>query len=216
MRDAEQVLDTIDQPVRREIVVSRSRFIADLAPVADVADADALVAAARRELHDARHHCFAYVLGAHGQQSRSNDDGEPAGTAGAPMLAVLQGAQLTDVAVVVTRYFGGTLLGAGGLVRAYSGAVTHALDAVRRVRRRRLAVFQVHAAHADAGQLEHRLRIWAATVDGRVEPGVYDTGGVTIEVAAPPAAHDALRTLLDASGIAQRCEDVGERIQSMP
>jgi putative IMPACT (imprinted ancient) family translation regulator len=94
------LLDTIARTVRSETVVTRSRFIATLAPVADEAAADDMIAAVRREFHDARHHCTAMVLGPAGQRQRSNDDGEPAGTAGAPMLAVLRGSELTDVEVI--------------------------------------------------------------------------------------------------------------------
>lgn len=210
-----RVLDTIAGVVRRETIVTRSRFIADLAPVTHATEAEDLVQAARREFHGARHHCAAYVIGPQGEYTKSSDDGEPAGTAGAPMLAVLEGAGLSDVAVVVTRYFGGTLLGAGGLVRAYGGAVTDALGAARRVRRRRMAICNVGAGHADAGQLEHRLRTWAATVNGQVAPGSYDAEGVTIEVALPPNVVDQLQALVDASGLARGLEQLGHRIEEL-
>jgi putative IMPACT (imprinted ancient) family translation regulator len=145
--EAQRHLDTIAEQVRVEQVVTRSRFIATLAPVVDEAAADATIAAVRNEFHDARHHCTAMVLGPDGQRQRSNDDGEPAGTAGAPMLAVLRGAEVTDVVAVVTRYFGGTLLGAGGLVRAYGGAVTAALAEAQRVARVPVARFELASSH---------------------------------------------------------------------
>ncbi len=88
-------------------------------PVPSVAAADAVVARVRKEHWDARHHCVALVVGPHADQQRSTDDGEPSGTAGIPMLEVLRHRHVTDVVAVVTRYFGGVLLGAGGLVRAY-------------------------------------------------------------------------------------------------
>lgn len=213
--DDGRVLDTIAHAVRRETVVTRSRFIADLAPVASAAEAEDLVQMARREFHDARHHCIAYVLGPDGAYTKSSDDGEPAGTAGAPMLAVLEGARLADVAVVVTRYFGGTLLGAGGLVRAYGGAVTDALGVVRRVPRRRMAIWKVEAGHAQGGQLEHRLRTWAATVNGQVAPGNYDADGVAIEVALPPDVADQLQAFVNATGQARHLEEVGHRIERL-
>ncbi len=104
-----------------------SRFIARLAPAADVAAAEAFVAAERKRDPDATHHCFAWRVG-RPPAERSSDDGEPAGTAGPPMLSALRGAGVTDVVAVVTRWFGGTKLGKGGLVRAYGGVVRAALE----------------------------------------------------------------------------------------
>lgn len=195
-----ELLDTIAGRVRAEIEVTRSRFVATLAPVGGRDDVERLVTEVRTAFHDASHHCVASVLGPDGRSTRSNDDGEPAGTAGAPMLAVLSGAGLTDVAAVVTRYFGGTLLGAGGLVRAYGDAVRAAVERSSRVRRQRVRVVSVHAAHAAAGRLEHRLRTWAADRHAVVAPGHYDADGVRLEVAAPLTAVGDLQALLAASG----------------
>uniref|UniRef100_UPI0039EEFE92 IMPACT family protein n=1 Tax=Sinomonas sp. G460-2 TaxID=3393464 RepID=UPI0039EEFE92 len=122
---------TIDGEHRHELEIKRSRFITVLRRAETEDEARALVAELRREFHDARHHCSAFVLGPDRTAQRSNDDGEPSGTAGIPMLeALLKGAtldgaaDLSDVAAVVVRYFGGILLGAGGLVRAYSESVS--------------------------------------------------------------------------------------------
>ena len=112
----------------------------------------------RKEHWDARHHCSAFVIGPDAALQRSSDDGEPAGTAGAPMLEVLRGAEVCDVAAVVTRWFGGTLLGAGGLVRAYGDAVRAALDEVGTVRRSLLHELALEVDHADAGRVESDLR----------------------------------------------------------
>lgn len=210
-----EVLDTVAASVREEIVVERSRFITDLVPVVDVASAEAVLTDARRELHDARHHCSAWVLGSRGEQHRASDDGEPAGTAGAPMLAVLRGAALTDVAVVVTRYFGGTLLGAGGLVRAYGDAVRAALHSVRRVRRLVVERARIEVGHADAGRLEHRVRTWAATCGGQVESSEYGALGVSLTIVVPDDRVDSLRALLDASGITNRLEPLGRTVRDL-
>lgn len=115
--------------VRIEETILRSRFITTLAPAPTVDAARAFVAAVRAEFSDATHNCWAYVVGAPGSTAQigMSDDGEPAGTAGKPMLNVLLGSGLGDVAAVVTRYFGGAKLGPGGLVRAYSGGVKAAL-----------------------------------------------------------------------------------------
>ena len=108
-----------------EYVEKRSRFIGQLWPVADEAEALARIAAVKKEHYDARHNCFAYVL--RGGAVRYSDDGEPQGTAGQPILAVLNGAEVQNVCCTVTRYFGGVLLGTGGLVRAYTAAAKAAL-----------------------------------------------------------------------------------------
>ncbi len=156
---------TIDGEHRHELEVKRSRFITVLRRAETEEDARALVAGLRREFHDARHHCSAFVLGPDRDTQRSSDDGEPAGTAGIPMLEALLKremhdgvADLSDVAAVVVRYFGGILLGAGGLVRAYSESVSAALGTAPLVRRERLRILGVEAPHAGAGRLENDLR----------------------------------------------------------
>ena len=113
-----------------EIVEKISRFIAEVFPVSNEEEAFAHVEEIRKKHWDARHHCWAYVIGRNPAAERMSDDGEPAGTAGKPILEVLRGKKLTDVFVVVTRYVGGTLLGTGGLVRAYTSAAAEASIAV--------------------------------------------------------------------------------------
>ena len=112
-----------------EITEKKSRFIATVASVSSADEANEMIASLRKQYWDARHNCCAMIIGERGEFSRCSDDGEPAGTAGRPMLAVLSGAGVTNVCVVVTRYFGGVLLGTGGLVRAYSKAVQEGLNA---------------------------------------------------------------------------------------
>ncbi|WP_427131875.1 IMPACT family protein [Pseudarthrobacter sp. S9] len=150
---------------RREIEVRRSRFITVLCRTGDEESARRVLAGLRKEFHDARHHCSAFVLGPDREVQRSNDDGEPSGTAGIPMLEALLKreptpgvADLSDVTAVVVRYFGGILLGAGGLVRAYSESVSGALDLAPLVQRRRLRICSVRVPHAAAGRLENDLR----------------------------------------------------------
>ncbi|GAT71877.1 YigZ family protein [Microbacterium hydrocarbonoxydans] len=153
---------TIASGVEHELVIKKSRFIAQLAPVSSVEEADAVIAGIRKRYWDARHNCSAMVTGLLGDQARSSDDGEPSGTAGIPMLEVLRRRELTDVVAVVTRYFGGVKLGAGGLVRAYSSAVSEALDLATLVRREALTQVTVDVPHADAGRFDNLLRDWAA------------------------------------------------------
>ena len=120
---------TVRRPSRYEPERTKgSRFFASIAPVQDIAAAEAHVAALRAEFRDATHHCFAWRLGHAGEDFRSSDDGEPSGSAGRPILLQIEGHDLTNTAVVVTRYFGGTKLGVGGLMRAYGGACGQALD----------------------------------------------------------------------------------------
>ncbi len=143
---------------RSEIKVRRSRFIATVVRVVTEADARAAIDRLRTEHWQASHHCSAWRIGEGGRSQRSSDDGEPSGTAGIPMLEVLKRRDVTDVVAIVTRYFGGTLLGAGGLIRAYGQAVTAVLGEVGIVERRPLAVVAVRASHQDAGRLDNALR----------------------------------------------------------
>lgn len=141
-----------------EVVVSRSRFLCVLERVEDEVSARAVVEQERRAHWDARHHCSAFILGPERSIERSSDDGEPPGTGGAPMLEVLRGRQLSDVVAVVTRWFGGTLLGTGGLGRAYADAVRAALDVTTLVQRVEQELCEVTVDLAGAGRLEHELR----------------------------------------------------------
>lgn len=157
---------TIAAAVSHELVIRKSRFLAHAAPVGSVAEAEAVIADVRRRHWDARHNCTAMITGLHGEQARSSDDGEPSGTAGVPMLEVLRQRHLTDLVVVVTRYFGGIKLGAGGLVRAYSSAVSECLDGARLVERRELTEALLTVEHADAGRVDNLLREWIAAHGG--------------------------------------------------
>jgi uncharacterized YigZ family protein len=149
---------TIARTGEAEVEVKRSRFLCTLERVEDEAAARAVVERARRTHWDARHHCSAFVLGPGGAVERSSDDGEPAGTAGAPMLEVLRGHEVSDVVAVVTRWFGGTLLGAGGLVRAYGDAVRLALADAGTLTRELVRELTLEVDHADAGRVESELR----------------------------------------------------------
>lgn len=155
--------------------------------------ARALVAGLRREFHDARHHCSAFVLGPDRDIQRSSDDGEPSGTAGIPMLEALIRREtapgvtdLSDVSAVVVRYFGGILLGAGGLVRAYSESVSSALELAPLVRRSRLRVCSVEVAHSGAGRLENDLRA-AGYVMAETSYGARNT---VLRIALPDQADE--------------------------
>ncbi|NLG56119.1 MAG: YigZ family protein [Rhodococcus sp.] len=151
-----------------ETVVRNSRFIAVARRINDEGAARAFVEQQQRQYPDARHHCYAYVIGdaVHDRVERSSDDGEPGGTAGVPMLQVLHHRDLVNLAVVVIRYFGGIKLGAGGLVRAYTGAVTAALDTAPLVERVRGEVFTLAVDHSEVGRIESELRARSVSVLG--------------------------------------------------
>ncbi|WP_258064493.1 YigZ family protein [Arthrobacter sp. ZGTC131] len=183
---------------RHEMDIKRSRFITVLRRADNEDDARALVADLRREFRDARHHCSAFVLGPDRDVQRSSDDGEPSGTAGIPMLEALIRREtapgvtdLSDVSAVVVRYFGGILLGAGGLVRAYSESVSAALELAPLVQRRRLRICAVRVPHAAAGRLENDLRSSGYVM---AETG-YEPRSTVLRLALP----DAPDTLAEAA-----------------
>ena len=189
---------TIARDAEAEIEVKRSRFLCTLVRVEDEAAARAVVERLRKEHWDAGHHCSAFRIGPPpGAVERSSDDGEPAGTAGAPMLEVLRGAGVSDVVAVVTRWFGGTLLGAGGLVRAYGDAVRAALDEAGTLRRSLLREHLLELDHADAGRVESELRTRGiAVLDTRTAPGCRSSSGsrrTRSRDCAPPGRADRRR-----------------------
>ena len=177
--------------------VSRSRFVTTLAPAPTVDAAHAFVARVRAEFPDATHNCWAFVVGPPGSTGRvgMSDDGEPHGTAGRPMLTALLHSGVGDVAAVVTRYYGGTKLGTGGLVRAYGGGVASALATLPTAERvtwvRRVAVVDYPAVAV--------VRQLVAAHGGRVAGEVY-AGDVRFDLQLPEAAADTFaRALRDAT-----------------
>lgn len=149
-----------------DLEIKRSHFLGLAARTTSEAQAREFIASRRALYPDARHHCSAFIVANPGATptERSNDDGEPSGTAGKPMLEVLRGSQIFDVTVVVTRYFGGTLLGTGGLVRAYSQATAQALEQLSLCRRSQQYLWQLRAPVAEAGRIEAELRAGGANI----------------------------------------------------
>lgn len=167
---------TINDIVEHEIEIRRSRFICALAPVDSEERAREFIAERRRRFADATHNCTAYVIGT--DLRKADDDGEPGGTAGTPMLEMLTRRGFADVVAVVTRYFGGVLLGAGGLARAYGGVVGETLDRAETVEMVPATIASVTIDHAHAGRLENDLRTSPYPLRG-VDYGAH----VTFEVA---------------------------------
>jgi uncharacterized YigZ family protein len=188
---------TIARDGEAEIEVKRSRFRCHVARVDGEEAARSVVDDARRTHWDARHHCSAFRIGPAGDVQRSSDDGEPSGTAGAPMLEVLARRGVTDVVAVVTRWFGGTLLGTGGLVRAYSDAVTAALDHVGTRDRLLMRRLHVHVDHATAGRLDGTIRNAGITV----HDVAFGPSEAVLHIAVPADAVD--RTLADLASWSQ-------------
>lgn len=138
-----------------ELTEKKSRFIATVRPVEREEDALSFIEEMRKKYWDARHNCYAYTIGENREFTRASDDGEPSGTAGRPMLDVLLGEKLYNTAVVVTRYFGGVLLGTGGLVRAYSGAVQAGLAASTVIEKTRGTILAVTTDYTGIGKIQY-------------------------------------------------------------
>ncbi len=148
---------TVYEGKQGEIEEKKSRFIASVAHVETEEEAIRFVEATRKKYYDARHNCYAYCLGKKGDQMRCSDDGEPSQTAGKPMLDVLIGQQLCDTVVVVTRYFGGTLLGTGGLVRAYTAATQEGLKNSTIIEKRLAEQFWITVDYSAIGKLLYMI-----------------------------------------------------------
>ncbi|WGG45442.1 YigZ family protein [Rossellomorea sp. DA94] len=141
-----------------EITIERSRFITYVNRVETEEEAQEFIASIKKKHHDANHNCSAYMIGEQNMIQKANDDGEPSGTGGVPMLEVLKKRDLKDTVVVVTRYFGGIKLGAGGLIRAYGRAVSEGLNATGIVERRLMRVMKTKIDYTWLGKVENEVR----------------------------------------------------------
>ena len=146
---------TINEGGIGEKTEKKSRFIATVRPIETEEDALAFLEEMKKKYWDARHNCYAYSVGTNREFTRCSDDGEPSGTAGRPMLDVILGEEIYNVAVVVTRYFGGVLLGTGGLVRAYSKAVQEGLAASTVILKQKGIVLQITTDYTGIGKIQY-------------------------------------------------------------
>lgn len=207
-------------PIRHEIEIKRSRFIACLSPAPDDDTARSFVAAIKREFHDARHCPSAYLLGARRVTQHSSDDGEPAGTAGAPMIAALSHhltptgqAELSDVVAVVVRYFGGIKLGAGGLNRAYGGAVTQGLERSSMVAWQPMTLLDAGVPLTQAGKYEAALR----SSDLHVQATRWEEGQCVVQIAVrPDDMDDSLALIASVTSGAAHVIEAGQQWVSTP
>lgn len=140
------------------VVEKKSKFIASVYPVSTVEEAEALLNKLRKKYYDARHNCFAYQIGSRNEFQKSSDDGEPQGTAGKPILEVLKNEDIKDTLICVTRYFGGTLLGTGGLVRAYGKAAKEGLLDAGIIERRQVKLYSMNVPYTLSGKVQYLLQ----------------------------------------------------------
>lgn len=148
---------TINDIFDGEIKVKKSRFLCQLIPVTAETEAKEHIESIKKKHYNANHSCSAYRIGKEQILERYSDDGEPSGTAGMPMLEVLRGADLTNILAVVTRYFGGTLLGTGGLVRAYTDATKEVLETTKIITKKLQRKFVVDVSYTLSGKLEYLI-----------------------------------------------------------
>lgn len=152
---------TIESEVHSQIIEKKSKFIADIFGIQNQEDAEKRIREIRKKYYDAKHHCFAYItIDEDGKViERFSDDGEPSGTAGAPILAILKGNELCNVLAVVTRYFGGILLGTGGLVRAYSDATNEAVKNAKFIEMQKGKIAKITMSYAEAESIKYYAKI---------------------------------------------------------
>lgn len=149
---------TVNKSGSDQLIIQKSRFIGYVKRVETEAEAQAFIDEIKKKHHDATHNCSAYMIGENDQIQKANDDGEPSGTAGIPMLEVLKKQHLKDTVIVVTRYFGGIKLGAGGLIRAYGNMTSQAIKATGIVKRQLVQAISVTADYTLLGKLENDIR----------------------------------------------------------
>ena len=158
-------MKTIKQSVSAEITEKKSKFISEIFYVESVQEADEKIEEINKKYHDAKHHCFAYrILGENGIIERLSDDGEPSGTAGLPILQLISKKELVNVLVVVTRYFGGILLGTGGLVRAYSKATDDVLNKVETIILKKGEKIKVYVSYKNLAYLQYYCKKNSITI----------------------------------------------------
>ena len=177
-----RTIEEIDDSVETLYEIQKSKFITHLRHVETEEDAREFITAIKKRYFDARHNCSAYVLGEDSAKQKSNDDGEPGGTAGNPILEAIKKNELTNIVVVVTRYFGGIKLGAGGLIRAYSHAAALGIDAATKLEMTPFAQLDTAIGYEHLATIEHYMR------QNEIRSLDADYGeGVTLHLLIPPS-----------------------------
>ena len=183
-----QSYKTVKQYGEGEIEEKKSRFLGKIKPVSTEEEAIAFIETIKKQYWDARHNCYAFIIGENSESIRCSDDGEPSGTAGKPMLEVLQNNGLKNVVAVVTRYFGGTLLGTGGLVRAYTQATQAALEEAQVATMTLMSVLAIKTDYNAVGKIKYMF----AQADILVQNEEYGVD-VTITIAVPLSEKEAMQ-----------------------
>ncbi len=180
---------------RAEELIKRSQFITSIAHASNADEANTFVAAIKKEFPDASHNCWAYVAGKPGDTAKigMSDDGEPHGTAGKPMLNVLLHSDIGEIVAVVTRYFGGTKLGPGGLVKAYSGSVKNALEGISVFQKRQMTQWQISFAYPHI----NAIKLLIESYEGELLEEKYQEN-ILMTVEVPEASsEDFIQTITD-------------------
>lgn len=199
---------TIKQSGTYEVVIQKSKFIAHFKRVETEEEAQAFIQSIKKEHWNATHNCSAYIIGERNEHQKANDDGEPSGTAGIPMLEVLRKRHLKDTVVVVTRYFGGIKLGGGGLIRAYGGTVSEGLDAIGIVERLPMQQLTLTVDYTWIGKVENELRQSSYLLDDIIYADL-----VTFHMSVPVAeTEEALAWLTDMTNGQGQLQTHGIRI----
>lgn len=192
----EKEYKTVKNEAEKEIIIKKSRFLAYIFPVETEEEAYRHLDFLRKEHRDAAHNVFAYVLGKKKDIQRSSDDGEPSGTAGQPVLEVILNRDLTNILVVVTRYFGGIKLGKGGLIRAYSRAAAEGIDEAFVVTKKPYRIFKMTVDYSNYGTVQKLLEEMELPLQN-----VYYTSYVVLEVLVPVSLKDIfLKKAAEATG----------------
>ena len=194
-----------------EIIEKKSRFIASIEVVKSQEEASEFINSIKKKYWDAKHNCSAFVIGDDGEITRCSDDGEPSGTAGRPMLEVLKGEKITNICVVVTRYFGGVLLGTGGLVRAYQAAVKEGLANCSVLRRIKGYALKVSCDYSDLAKIQFLCK------QNDYYLGEIDYGqNVVMQIIIPIESFDALSaSLMDATSARAGIDDKQDIVYAM-
>ena len=194
-----------------EIIEKKSRFIASIEVVKSQEEASEFINSIKKKYWDAKHNCSAFVIGDDGEMTRCSDDGEPSGTAGRPMLEVLKGEKITNVCVVVTRYFGGVLLGTGGLVRAYQAAVKEGLANCSVLKRIKGYALKVSCDYSDLAKIQFLCK------QNDYYLGEIDYGqNVVMQIIIPIESFDALSaSLMDATSARAGIDDKQDIVYAM-
>ncbi len=199
-----------------EIIEKKSRFLGAAIPVESEEAVQEELDRIRKEHYKARHHCYAFILGESGAMRRSSDDGEPQGTAGAPILQVIDRKECTDVLIVVTRYFGGTLLGTGGLVRAYTQAAQEALQDAGIVLRCRCSILEVSFPYACYDRIRHYLQDKPQIVCGEPVFGSEITMRMTVRASEKEMLTETLASLSGREAAVREMEEGFYELPGVP